>query len=46
MYGKPFIITNEKGQKMFEQMFEYCRKEREGAKLKTKSIKYEITRIS
>lgn len=42
MYGKAFLITNEKGQ----EMFEHCRKEREEAKLKTKSINYEITRIS
>ena len=46
MYGKTFLITNEKEQEMFEWMFEHCRKEREEAKLKTKSIKYEITRIS
>ena len=42
MYGKACLNTKE----MFERMFEHCRKEREGAKLKTKSIKYEITRIS
>lgn len=42
MYGKACINTKE----MFEQMFEHCHKEREEAKLKTKSINYEITRIS
>lgn len=42
MYGKACINTKE----MFEQMFEHCRKEREEAKLKIKSINYEITRIS
>jgi hypothetical protein len=42
MYGKACMNTKE----MFGRMFEHCRKEREEVKLKTKSIKYEITRIS